>query len=168
MTYYYTYYHHPFAGDLYLLANEEQLVSISFGEDDFKKRRKKLNVTINKEHLVFTKIIPLLSAYLNGEVVDFPVVCILNGTEFQRLVWEEISKIPRGETRTYSEIAAAIKRPLAVRAVGQASRANPFPFIIPCHRVVGKNGTLTGYAGSRIHIKELLLKGEQIGQRAFQ
>ncbi|WP_028393040.1 methylated-DNA--[protein]-cysteine S-methyltransferase [Bacillus cihuensis] len=164
MTYYYTNYHHPFAGDLYLLANEEQLVSISFGEDDFKKRSKKLDVIFDKEHFVFTRILPMLTAYLSGEVVDFPEVCILSGTEFQRKVWEEISRIPRGETRTYSEIAVAINRPNAVRAVGQASRANPLPFIIPCHRVVGKNGTLTGYAGSRIHIKELLLKGERITQ----
>ncbi|MBA9025072.1 methylated-DNA--[protein]-cysteine S-methyltransferase [Peribacillus huizhouensis] len=164
MTYYYTDYHHPFAGDLYLLANEEQLVSISFGEDDFKKRSKKLDVIFDKEHFVFTRILPMLTAYLSGEVVDFPEVCILSGTEFQRKVWEEISRIPRGETRTYSEIAVAINRPNAVRAVGQASRANPLPFIIPCHRVVGKNGTLTGYAGSRIHIKELLLKGERITQ----
>ena len=80
------------------------------------------------------------------------------GTEFQQAVWNEIKKIPRGQTRTYSEIAAAISRPRAVRAVGSACGANPLPVLIPCHRVVAKSG-LGGF-GSGLPWKKLLLTQE--------
>lgn len=81
------------------------------------------------------------------------------GTEFQQAVWKEMQKIPRGQTRTYGEIAAAIGHPNAVRAVGTACGANPLPLFIPCHRVVAKNG-LGGF-GSGLPWKEMLLKLEK-------
>lgn len=81
------------------------------------------------------------------------------GTPFQRLVWEAIGKIPFGETRSYMDIARAVGRPGASRAVGRACGANPLPIIIPCHRVVGAGGKLGGYTGG-IHIKETLLQLE--------
>lgn len=71
----------------------------------------------------------------------------LDGTEFQKKVWREISKIPKGKTITYKELAKQIGKPRAVRAVGNAVGANPYPIIIPCHRVVRSNGTLGGYSG---------------------
>jgi len=80
------------------------------------------------------------------------------GTEFQKAVWNELKKIPRGQTRTYGEIAAAIGRPKAVRAVGSACGANPLPLFIPCHRIVAKNG-LGGF-GSGLPWKMLFLKEE--------
>lgn len=89
-------------------------------------------------------------------VKKFGPVKIPEGTEFQRAVWREMKKIPRGQTRTYSEIAAAIGRPNAVRAVGTACGVNPLPVFIPCHRVVAKNG-LGGF-GSGLPWKILLLK----------
>jgi O-6-methylguanine DNA methyltransferase len=85
-------------------------------------------------------------------------VKIPEGTEFQQAVWREMKKIPRGQTRTYSEIAAAIGRPNAVRAVGTACGANPLPVFIPCHRVVARNG-LGGF-GSGLPWKVLLLRME--------
>lgn len=88
----------------------------------------------------------------------FGPVKIPEGTEFQRAVWREMKKIPRGQTRTYGEVAAAIGRPQAVRAVGTACGANPLPVFIPCHRVVAKNG-LGGF-GSGLPWKILLLQME--------
>jgi O-6-methylguanine DNA methyltransferase len=88
-----------------------------------------------------------LRRYLAGERVQFTCPLDLHGTEFQVEVWEELFRIPYGETRTYAEIARAIGRPAAVRAVGAANGANPVAIIVPCHRVIGSNGTLTGYGG---------------------
>ncbi len=88
----------------------------------------------------------------------FPMVGKLEGTDFQKAVWQELKKIPRGQTRTYGEIAKAIGRPKAVRAVGTACGANPVPLFIPCHRVVAKNG-LGGF-GAGLPWKILLLKIE--------
>ncbi|NOU35288.1 MAG: MGMT family protein [Kiritimatiellaceae bacterium] len=91
-------------------------------------------------------------------VKKFEPVKIPEGTEFQQAVWREMKKIPRGQTRTYGEIAAAVGRPKAVRAVGTACGANPLPVFIPCHRVVAKNG-LGGF-GSGLPWKVLLLRME--------
>ncbi len=88
----------------------------------------------------------------------FPTIGIPDGTDFQKSVWRELKKIPRGQTRTYGEIAATIGKPKAVRAVGSACGANPLPVFIPCHRVVAKNG-LGGF-GSGLPWKILLLKTE--------
>jgi O-6-methylguanine DNA methyltransferase len=90
----------------------------------------------------------------------FPAVGLPKGTGFQRAVWNEIKKIPRGQTRTYGEIAAAIGHPKAVRAVGTACGANPLPVFIPCHRVTAKNG-LGGFGGG-LPWKILLLKTEGV------
>jgi O-6-methylguanine DNA methyltransferase len=89
---------------------------------------------------------------------EFPTIGIPAGTNFQKSVWRELKKIPRGQTRTYGEIAAAIGNPRAVRAVGSACGANPLPVFIPCHRVVSKTG-LGGF-GSGLPWKLLLLKTE--------
>ena len=77
----------------------------------------------------------------------YPNIDSLNGTKFQKKVWLELSKIPKGETRTYKEIAIAIGRPLAVRAVANACGKNPHPIKIPCHRVIRSDGKLGGYSG---------------------
>ena len=97
-----------------------------------------------------------LLSYLAGERqgLDLPLAPV--GTDFQRSVWTALKAIPYGQTRTYGEIAAAIDRPKAVRAVGQANHHNPLPIFLPCHRVVGSGGTLTGYAGG-LEMKKALL-----------
>lgn len=97
-----------------------------------------------------------LLAYFAGERRDFDLPLDPAGTDFQRAVWEALRAIPYGGTRTYGEIAAAVGRPKAVRAVGQANHVNPLPIFIPCHRVVGKGGALTGYAGG-LYLKRALL-----------
>ena len=97
-----------------------------------------------------------LLEYLSGARWSFDLPLDPAGTDFQRSVWEALRAIPYGQTRTYGEIAAAVGRPWAVRAVGQANHVNPLPIFIPCHRVVGKNGALTGYAGG-LDLKGALL-----------
>ena len=84
----------------------------------------------------------------------------MRGTEFQKAVWAELLTIPPGETRSYSQVAGAIGRPTAVRAVAQACGANPVAVVVPCHRVIGADGSLTGYAGG-LDRKRALLEGEK-------
>lgn len=105
-----------------------------------------------------------LLEYLSGARRSFDLPLDPAGTDFQRSVWEALRAIPYGQTRTYGEIAAAVGRPRAVRAVGQANHVNPLPIFIPCHRVVGKNGALTGYAGG-LDLKSALLALESGKER---
>lgn len=98
--------------------------------------------------------------YINGARTDFDINYRLSGTEFQLSVWRELLKIPYGETRTYKEIAAAVGNSKAARAVGTSINKNPLHIIIPCHRVIGTDGSLTGYAGG-LGIKEKLLDTER-------
>lgn len=98
--------------------------------------------------------------YFLGDRKDFDLPIGATGTPFQTAVWRQIRNIPYGQTRTYAEIATAIGKPGAARAVGMACNRNPLWIAIPCHRVVGKNGSLTGYAGG-LEIKQALLELEQ-------
>jgi methylated-DNA-[protein]-cysteine S-methyltransferase len=97
-----------------------------------------------------------LAEYFAGERDDFDLPLEMNGTDFQRAVWKALTKIPFGETRTYAQIAKAIGRPNAVRAVGAANGANPICVIVPCHRVIGSDGSLTGFGGGLPRKKWLL------------
>ncbi len=100
-----------------------------------------------------------LDAYFNGTRTEFDLPLELQGTDFQRRVWRELIEIPFGSTRTYAEIAAALGDPKTVRAVGVANGRNPVAIIVPCHRVVGSDGSLIGYAGG-LWRKEWLLAHE--------
>lgn len=102
-----------------------------------------------------------LRCYFAGEHIQFSCPLDLRGTAFQVSVWEELYRIPYGQTRTYAQIAECIRRPQAVRAVGAANGANPVAVIVPCHRVIGSNGTLTGYGGG-LPMKHWLLHLEGI------
>lgn len=100
-----------------------------------------------------------LAAYFAGERQVFTTPLVQRGTEFQRAVWDELVRIGYGERRSYSDVAAAIGRPRAVRAVGAANGLNPIAIIVPCHRVIGADGSLTGYAGG-MKAKRWLLEHE--------
>jgi methylated-DNA-[protein]-cysteine S-methyltransferase len=100
-----------------------------------------------------------LEAYFRGELRDFTFELDLVGTQFQKDCWQALLRIPYGKTCSYAEIARAIGRPNAFRAVGQANHDNPIAIVIPCHRVLGANGTLTGYGGG-LSTKEKLLRLE--------
>jgi len=101
-----------------------------------------------------------LKEYFSGRRKSFDIPLAPQGTQFQRNVWDALCQIPYGETRTYKEIAKAIGKPNASRAVGMANNKNSILLLIPCHRVIGSNGSLVGYAGG-IDIKEKLLQLEQ-------
>lgn len=101
-----------------------------------------------------------IEEYLDGERKIFDIPINPQGTDFQKKVWKELKKIPYGKTATYGEIAEKIGNPKAQRAVGLANNRNPLPIIIPCHRVIGKNGSLTGYALG-LDVKKILLDLEK-------
>lgn len=105
------------------------------------------------------EIIAELDTYFAGSLREFNVPLDLRGTEFQRRVWELLLHIPYGETRSYGQIARAMGRPEASRAVGQAVGTNPVAIIVPCHRVIGTSGGLVGYGGG-LHRKQALLELE--------
>ena len=100
-----------------------------------------------------------INEYLNGRRRRFDFKYKLIGTQFQRKVWEELTKIPYGETRSYKEIAEAIESPGAARAVGMANNKNPIMIAVPCHRVIGADGKMVGYAAG-LAVKSRLLKLE--------
>ncbi|WP_428935780.1 methylated-DNA--[protein]-cysteine S-methyltransferase [Streptomyces sp. ACT015] len=97
-----------------------------------------------------------LAAYFAGELTEFTVPLRLHGTPFQRTVWEQLLAIPYGETRSYGQLADALGNPQASRAVGLANGKNPVSIIVPCHRVVGASGSLTGYGGGLSRKQQLL------------
>ena len=101
-----------------------------------------------------------LKEYFAGERKEFTVPVRLTGTEFQKKVWAALAEIPYGRTATYGEIAARIGKPKACRAVGTANHHNPVPIIVPCHRVIGAGGSLTGYGGG-LEVKAYLLTLER-------
>lgn len=104
----------------------------------------------------FPDAVEQLEAYFAGERTDFDLALDLVGTEFQRRVWAALLTIPYGETRSYGEIARQIGSPGAFRAVGLANGHNPIGIIVPCHRVIGSNGSLTGYGGGLDRKRALL------------
>ncbi len=111
---------------------------------------------------LFDELAGELEGYFRGRLTEFSVPLLTPGTEFQRLVWSQLRAIPSGTTRTYGEIAAEIGRPTAVRAVARANGDNRIAILIPCHRVVGSDGKLTGYGGG-LWRKRRLLELEQEG-----
>lgn len=106
-------------------------------------------------------VVAELQAYLRGERRTFDVALAPRGTEFQQAVWTELVRVGYGETATYAELARRVGRPAAIRAVGRANATNPIPILIPCHRIVGSDGTLTGYGGG-LPMKAALLKLEGV------
>jgi methylated-DNA-[protein]-cysteine S-methyltransferase len=104
----------------------------------------------------FKEVIRQLDAYFEGKLTDFDLPIVLDGTEFQLLVWNSLRKIPYGETVSYGQLARRIGSPDAARAVGLANGSNPIPIIVPCHRVIGSNGDLTGFGGG-LPVKKKLL-----------
>jgi methylated-DNA-[protein]-cysteine S-methyltransferase len=111
----------------------------------------------------FGEVAAQLEAYFDSQLKEFTVPLAPAGTAFQLAVWAELTKIPYGSTTSYGEIARALgKSPVASRAVGSANGANPIAVIVPCHRVIGSDGSLTGYGGG-LRRKELLLKLEGAG-----
>jgi methylated-DNA-[protein]-cysteine S-methyltransferase len=109
-----------------------------------------------------------LAAYFAGKLTRFEVPLDAVGTEFQRAVWRALLEIPFGETRSYADIAVRIGRPAAVRAVGAANGRNPIAIVIPCHRVIGSDGSLTGYGGGEPRKRWLLSHESNANREEFR
>jgi methylated-DNA-[protein]-cysteine S-methyltransferase len=110
----------------------------------------------NQNRAAFAEVIRQLQAYFRGELEEFDVPLAMEGTEFQIRVWNALRTIPYGETISYAQLARRIGNPKAVRAVGLANGSNPIPIIVPCHRVIGSDGSLTGFGGGLSTKKKLL------------
>lgn len=136
---------------LYLVATETHLINIQFTQPQ-------------KALLQTTELLSMatiqLDEYFQGKRTIFSLPFKLTGTPFQLAVWKELQNIPYGQTTSYKEIAQKINKPKACRAVGMANNKNPLPIIIPCHRVIGSNGKLIGYAGG-LNLKNYLLELEK-------
>jgi methylated-DNA-[protein]-cysteine S-methyltransferase len=115
---------------------------------------------IGRETEEMANVFEQIQEYLRGKRKIFDVKMLLRGTDFQKKVWEQLEKIPHGETRSYKEIAQQIGVPKSARAVGMANHHNPIPLIIPCHRVIGASGKLVGYGGG-LDLKQKLLTLEK-------
>lgn len=145
-------------GELTLIASETALICILWEKEDTSRMHVEPG-TEAIEHPVLTVAEQELQAYFAGTRTSFTTPIQFHGTEFQKQVWHALLTIPFGETRTYGQIAAQIGNPQAVRAVGGAANKNPISIIAPCHRVVGGNGKLVGFAGG-LKIKNYLLSLE--------
>ena len=106
------------------------------------------------------RVLEQLRAYFTGELQAFDLTLAAQGTPFRHKVWDELARIPYGETISYGELARRIRQPSASRAVGLANGANPIPIVVPCHRVIGANGQLTGFGGG-LPAKRWLLEHER-------
>jgi methylated-DNA-[protein]-cysteine S-methyltransferase len=152
---YYCYLSTPI-GDLLLAGDQDALSLVGFPEGSM--RHDPEPEWIYKE-LPFANARQQLTEYFAGKRKDFDLPLSLRGTEFQLRVLEELKTIPYGETTSYGDIAKRIGRPKAVRAVGAANGRNPIPIIVPCHRVIGSSGDLTGFGGG-LDTKTALLRLE--------
>ena len=155
MTTYYHYYTAPI-GKLLLAGDGECLNLLGFPSGSMARRHKDGWI---KDSSPFKEVMLQLASYFSGELSEFQVCLAPNGTKFQEMVWDALMKIPYGETWSYGQLAEHIGKPKASRAVGAANGLNPIPVIIPCHRVIGSNGKLTGFGGG-VETKQYLLNLE--------
>jgi methylated-DNA-[protein]-cysteine S-methyltransferase len=153
-------------GNLKLVASDRGLVAILW-ENDRPRRVRLEDVKENREHPMLLRAEDELAQYFAGKRNAFSVPLDMRGTPFQKQVWEALLGIPFGETRTYGQLAMQLGNPRATRAVGAANGRNPIAIIVPCHRVIGFSGKLTGFAGG-LDAKEHLLQLEGRGGRLFR
>ncbi|BDC54573.1 MULTISPECIES: methylated-DNA--[protein]-cysteine S-methyltransferase [Bacillus] len=157
---YYTVYTAPI-GALYILEKDGAIIEVKFDDESFlvKEQRDRFK---QEDTPVLKEAKKQLDEYFKGDRKVFDLPLKQAGSPFQEQVWEALSTIPYGESKSYADIAEAIGNPKAVRAIGQANRRNALPIFIPCHRVIGKDMTLTGYAGTKTGMKAILLELEGI------
>ncbi|MFZ3567255.1 methylated-DNA--[protein]-cysteine S-methyltransferase [Streptomyces sp. BH097] len=149
-------------GALTLVATDDMLSGLYMTDQRHRPPQETFGI---RDDRPFGRAIDQLNAYFEGELREFDLPLDLHGTPFQRSVWAQLQRIPYGETRTYGELAEALGKPAASRAVGLANGKNPVGVIVPCHRVIGANGDLTGYGGG-LDRKRRLLAFERHGSPA--
>ncbi|WP_454885923.1 methylated-DNA--[protein]-cysteine S-methyltransferase [Sphingomonas oryzagri] len=148
-------------GELTLVASDDGLVAVLW-KDDAPDRVRLGTLAYTPDHPHLVQAGRELGDYFAGRRTAFSVPLDMRGTDFQKSVWQALLAIPFGETRSYADIATQIGRPSATRAVGAANGRNPISIIAPCHRVIGSNGSLTGFAGG------LAAKGYLLGLESRQ
>jgi methylated-DNA-[protein]-cysteine S-methyltransferase len=147
-----TYYYHSPIGWIELKSENETLYSLVFVDEDAKNED-------DQPDVFFQTCIDQLSAYFNGSLHSFDIPISYAGTAFQIQIWEELRNVAYGEMASYEELSIKVNNPKAIRAVANANAQNKFHLLVPCHRIIGKNGSLTGYAGG-IWRKQWLLDHE--------
>ena len=143
-------------GPLLLAGDSKALRLVSF---ESSKRPAFSRDGWKQDRAPFVEVIRQLQAYFRGDLREFDLPLAMEGTEFQLRVWNVLREIPYGETISYAQLAERIGNPKAVRAVGLANGSNPIPIIVPCHRVIGSDGSLTGFGGG-LATKKMLLELE--------
>lgn len=133
-------------GDLTLVANDKHLVAVGW-ENDRPHPAERLAMEMAKTHPILAMAETQLGEYFGGHRKTFQLPMVFHGTDFQIKVWNALRTIPYGATRSYGDLASQIGSPQACRAVGAASGLNPLPIVVPCHRVIGSDGKLTGFGG---------------------
>jgi methylated-DNA-[protein]-cysteine S-methyltransferase len=144
-------------GPLLLAADDDGLRLVEFQQS--RHRVKRADDWVEGGHAVFDATRTQLDEYFRGERKHFDLPLAPRGTEFQREVWFALATIPYGETVSYAQLAGRVGRPSAMRAVGAANGRNPLPIVLPCHRVIGADGSLTGFGGG-LPTKQFLLELE--------
>jgi len=151
-------------GEILIASTENGICKLALSQDEgefAQSLSKEFDAKPVRDEKRFRKVREMLDSYFEGKSVEFNLPFDLRGTDFQRSVWAEISKIGYGKTVSYGSIAKAVGRPKASRAVGNAVGSNPIPLIIPCHRVIHSDGTLGGFGGG-LPLKRRLLKLEKV------
>ncbi len=135
------------------------LSEVSFMEDEI--------IIHNEVHPVLLDVAAQIKAYFNKKLHSFDIPIQAEGTDFQKEVWRQLTQIPYGKTISYAELSEQMNHPKAIRAIAAANGQNPIGIIIPCHRVIGSDGSLTGYAGG-LWRKHWLIDHEQEGSKGYQ
>lgn len=144
-------YYHSEIGEIEVTGTEVGIISVDFTDEKFSEN--------SELHPCLKECIAQIDQYFKGKRKDFSVNILMQGTDFQKKVWKQLTKIPFGKKVSYRDISTAIGNKNACRAVGSANAKNPVSIIVPCHRVIGNDGKLTGYGGG-IWRKDWLLKHE--------
>lgn len=147
-------------GKVYVVMSEGGIIRIEVIESNWEKFINE-NAFIKRDRVFCFEPIKQLDEYFKGKRKVFNLPIIIEGTDFRKTVWNELMKIPYGETKSYGDVAKLIGSEKAVRAVGQANKFNLLPIIIPCHRVIGKNNKLRGYVGDNIGVQLKLIEHEK-------
>ena len=143
-------------GEIRLYASDSALVGLYMENQDKESLLRKYHHARERENAILTKAEEELKAFFAGKLKKFTVPVEVSGTDFQKAVWKNLQVIAYGELRTYADVARSIFRPSAARAVGGAIGSNPVSIIIPCHRVIGSDDSLTGFGGGLAAKKRLL------------
>ncbi len=147
-------------GSIYIATDGNNLRILAIDGNNWNRLKSGFSDVVKKEHSVLSQTKQQLDEYFSHQRIHFDLPIHFEGTAFQVAVWNALLKIPYGETRSYSEQACMVENPKAVRAIGRTNGLNPISIIVPCHRVIGKSGQLTGYA-SGLGDKKYLLDFER-------